>query len=135
MVDDKAKEVPQKQRNADPATIKCMVHRLNCDESNAKIPITVNAVGRMNGKKVFAPGEVVNLTQAQYNNLVDAVDEPEILIQEESGIYDSSDPMKAAQSRYPGFKIIKNPETGFITATKRDPHYSIERVVKGGGFQ
>ncbi|KKL91240.1 hypothetical protein LCGC14_1896660 [marine sediment metagenome] len=132
MADDKKKETPQKQQHADPATIKCRVHRLNCDPTNAKVPITVNAVGRPNGKKIFAPGSMVTLSQAQVNNLVDAVDEFVIPIQEDSAIHESLNPLKAAQNQYPDHKISRDPTTGVITATKLEPHYSIEREAPGG---
>ena len=132
MADDKKKEAPQKQRHADPATIKCKVHRLNCDPTNAMVPITVNAVGRPNGRKVFVPGTMVNLSQAQVNNLTDAVDEFVIPIQEDSAIYESPTPMRAAQNQYPDHRITRDPATGVITATKLQPNYSIEREAPGG---
>jgi hypothetical protein len=133
MADNKEKTASQKQQHADPATIKCKVHRLNCDPTNAMIPITVNAIGRPGGgRKEFRPGDVVNLSQAQVNNLEDAVDEPEVLIPEGSGVYEKGDPVQAAQAQYPGYRIVKDPATGFITATKRVPHFSIERAPRGG---
>ncbi len=125
MADDKAKEAPQKTRHADPATIKCRVHRTNCAQTNEMIPITVNAVGRVNGKKVFVPKSLVTLTQAQVNNLKDAREDIEILLAEDSAVYQNANPVQAAQALYPGYRIIKDPVTGFITAVKEVPNYIV----------
>ena len=125
MADDKKKA---EKRNSDPATIKCKVHRQNTDPQNALVPITVNAVGRANGKKVFIPGTVVNLTQAQANILRDSAEEHEHKIPDESGIYQSANPVKTAADYYPGCEISQDQRTGRLTAYKKVPHYIIERL-------
>lgn len=135
MVDNKTKkEKPQEPRHADPATIKCKVHRTNVDPQNELVPITVNAVGRTNGKKQFVPKTEINLTQVQINILRAAVEEHDHLIPDESGIYQAADPLKMARNYYPGCDVKWDKTTGHIRAFKRVPNYIVE-IAPPGGFQ
>ena len=103
----------------------CRVYRANCDEANRDqiIKVTVNS---FNNRKVFKPGEEVELNISQINVLKDSVVDTEIHIEPSSGIYSSKNPEAAAKNQYPGFQIRKDQTTGYITAFKHEPKYIIE---------
>ena len=112
-----------------PGTIRCKVHRTNCAEENMMIPIIVNPCSaKLGGKKIFVPGEEVELTKAQYEILKDAKEPHDIIIPPDSGIYNAPDPLKSARANYPGYSIARDPNDGRLHATMSVPNYIIERV-------
>lgn len=115
-----AKDPARKRR------LKVIVHRLNVDDDNKDLPITINDLGDPNGRIVFSPGKPVELTQAQLNILKDSVEENEIVVPEGSGIYETSNPVQAAETNYPGFRATLDRETGQIILRRRTPNFMIE---------
>ena len=116
----------------DPARrkkIRCRVHRSNVDPENKDLLITVNDAGVSNGKREFSPGQIVTLTQVQIDILRDSVETSEIVIPDGSGIYEQSNPKKAAESMYPGFQAAINPVDGTVVVRKYTPNYIIEPVA------
>lgn len=108
-----------------PDKIKCRIHRANCDPDNRDMPISVT-VNNSSSKKVFWPGEEIELTQAHINVLKDSVEEVRISIPSESGIYASKDPVAVAKNQYPSMKAVVNPMNNMITMIRRIPNYVIE---------
>lgn len=108
---------------------KYKVHRLNVDESNKNLIISVNDLGDIrNGKKEFLPGQVVELTNAQVSILRDAVEVQEIRLDSYSGVHGEADPLRAAELQFPGFSARRDRATGFVIVDKRTPNYAIETV-------
>ncbi len=127
---------PQKAETAPPAKakklngnlIRCKVHRRNCDETNAMIPITVNTCNlKTGGKKIFVPGTEVMLTPTHIEILkLGAVEPHDIIIPGESGIYQAADPLAAAAANYPGYTIHRDKIDGTLHATMDVPNYIVE---------
>lgn len=118
------------KKNENPVKIiKCKVHRTNTDPDNKDIPIVVNAVGSAIGRKVFAPGQIVDLNPTQIDILQNAIEEHEIPIADDSGIYESANPKRLAEQYYPGYSARIDTITGQITMVKRIPNYIIERAA------
>jgi len=105
--------------------IKCSVHRSNCDPENRDMPISVT-VNSSSNKKVFWPGEEVELSQAHINVLKDSVEEVRIPIPPESGVYSSKDPVAVAKNYYPSMKAVINPMDNTITMVSKVPNYIVE---------
>lgn len=105
------------------------VHRNNVDPENKDLAITVNDLGSATGRRVFAPGQIVELSAVQIGILRDSVETIDIPIPHGSGIYDNADPRKSAESHFPGFQARINRDTGVVTVSKRTPNYVIEPVI------
>ena len=110
----------------EPKRFKCKVFYINEDPENAKLPIIVHCVGHR--KRQFYPGDEVVLHDYHISILRDAVDDTEIEVPDESGVYGASDPIKAAEKNFPGFIAKVNPMDNGITLIKRVPRYSIEML-------
>ncbi len=107
--------------------IKCRVHRTNCDPENKDMPISVT-VNTANNKRVFWPGQEVELTASQIGVLKDSVQETSLPIPPESGIYDSQNPMALAKAYFPTMTPITDPVTGTINMVSRTPNYIVESI-------
>ena len=122
-----APEPEPKKANGD--MIRCRVHRTNCAEENTMIPITVNPCSqKLGGKKIFMPGDEVELTPTQFNILKSAVEPHDLIIPSDSGIYNSADPFKSARDNYPGYTIRRDPNDGRLHATMDVSNYIVERL-------
>lgn len=117
-------EPVKKVENDEPKRFKCKVYRLNVEKENADLPISVNLVGRK--KREFAPGEEVVLYDYHIGILRNAVNETELTIPAESGIYQHSNPMAKAEDAYPGFRASRSEVDGTIKLVRRIPMYSVE---------
>ena len=108
---------------------KVKVHRANVEPENSMLPITVNVIGSpaLGGKKVFSPGQTVELTAAQINVLKTPV-ETSFVIPDTSGIYEERNPIQAARQQYPDFEFKHDRVTGSIVASKSTPNYFVEHV-------
>jgi len=109
--------------------VKCRVNRLNVHPENADLPIIVNILAdksKGGGRRVFNPGQVVELTRAQIESLRNAVEETDFPLSDQSGIHESKDPLQMAKNLYPGLKPIRNPETGEIRMIRNRRNYSVE---------
>lgn len=105
------------------------VQRLGGDEENRKNPIQVNT-GRVEtgGKRVFYPGETVELTSTQIELLKNSKQQTDVEIPDhggESGIYNAKNPVEAAKLEWPGYTIRLDPETGALHATLDEDVYSV----------
>jgi len=130
---EKKEETMDYQPTMDPARkkrVKVIVHRLNVDDDNKDLPITVNDLGDPNGRIVFSPGKPVDLTEAQLNILRDSVEESEITVPEGSGMYETANPLKIAEDNFPGFTASRDRETGLIKLRRRVPNFMIEIVSR-----
>lgn len=107
--------------------IKVRVFRSNVDPDNRDTPISVT-LNTLNRKRIFWPGEEVELEKGHLNILKDSVEEVNILIPPESGIYASRDPIAVAKNFYPNMQARVNPTDNTITMTSRIPNYIIEYV-------
>jgi len=105
--------------------IKCRIHRSNCDPENRDMPISVT-VNSSSNKKVFWPGQEIELSESHINVLKDSVEEFRIPIPSESGIYASKDPVTVARNSFPTMKAEINPADNMITMVSRIPNYIIE---------
>ena len=116
-------------KNDKPGTklYKVKVHRANVEPENASLPITVNPIGppSLGGKRTFAPGTVVKLTECQIGILKQPV-ETEFPIPEGSGIYEERNPIEAARLQYPDFEFKRDRVNGRLIAFKSTPNYFVE---------
>ena len=125
------------QKKIDPLRgerIKVRVHRSNVDPDNKDLPIKVNDLGMppKEGKRMFAPGQIVELTRSQISILRDSVEETTIELPDGSGIYNAANPLKLAEDHFPGYTAQQSPTTGQILLTRRTPNYIIEPVDDPG---
>ena len=119
------KTAPSKPEKA--KRIKCRIHRSNVDPDNRDLPISIT-VNTPHNKKVFWPGQEVELTESQLGVLKDAVEEVRITIPPESGVYESRDPVALAKSYYPNMSPEIDRATGQITMLSRIPNFIIETI-------
>jgi hypothetical protein len=104
----------------------CIVHRVNTEKENADFPIIVSLVGKK--RRVVSPGEKARLFGYHILILRDSVNETEISVPSESAVYESKDPLKAAEQNFPGFRAIRNEDDGTITLLRHSPRYSVEVI-------
>jgi len=109
--------------------IRCRVTRTNVDPDNANIPITVIVNDRKN-KREFLPGQEVLLSKAHVDALRMSVEETRLVIPDDSGIYQSSDPMALARNQYPEMIPELDPMTGQIVMTRKISNYIVEQLGK-----
>ena len=133
MVDKKvtAPAAVKPKEDVDPRKVmkKVRVYRLNVDEQNTDLIITVHDLGDpKNGKAAFYPGQEVTLTQTQINILKDSVVRHQISIEHGSGIYEASNPLTAAKAQFRGFNAYMDRHTGMVVVVKTEPNYSVEYV-------
>jgi len=123
------KDVPTPEKVAfkDMPTKKYIIHRANVDPDNRDLPISIT-VNSINNKKMFWPGEEVDLNASQIGVLKDSVEEIELEIPDESGIYESKNPVALAKSYYPNMRATRSSVTGRIVMTQRIPNYYFEQV-------
>lgn len=118
----------EKQPQKEPVKlIRCKVFRSNVDPDNKDLPISI-IVNEKSSKKVFMPGQEVELTQAHLNVLRDSVGENRLSIPPESGIYESANPTVLAKEFYPSMTPEVDPASGTITMVGRTPNYIVERL-------
>lgn len=104
---------------------KVKVLRLNVDRDNADLPIHVASNDRYgNRPKQFFPNTEVYLTDSELNVLRDSAQEDYIEIPGTSGIYQSPNPLGAAEAQFPGFKARWG-RTG-VVLEKRTPNFAVE---------
>lgn len=117
----------KEEKSAVAKFFKVKVHRANIEPENASIPITVNPIGgpELGGKKVFSPGQPVELTATQIGILKQPV-ETEFPIPDGSGIYEERNPMQAARAQFPDFQFKHDRVNGTIIAFKSTPNYFVE---------
>ncbi len=106
---------------------KYRVHRSNVDPDNRDLIITVTANSIAN-RKVFWPGEEVELSSTQVDILKNSIEEIKLVIPPESGIYLTANPVTAAQSQYPDMSPEIDRSTNTISMVKRIPNYVIETI-------
>jgi hypothetical protein len=99
---------------------------LNEERENASFPISVFVIGKK--KKVFSPGTEVDLMDYHIEVLRNAVDETEIEIPQESGIYEAANPTRVAENNFPGFRASVSEVDGTITMRRSIPKYSVEII-------
>ena len=107
--------------------IKCRVYRSNVDPDNRDMHISVTH-NSLAHKKIFWPGEEVELTEGQINILKDSVEENRLFIPAESGIYASKDPIAVAKNFYPNMRAEVNPTDNTISMISRVPNFIVELV-------
>ena len=115
---------------AEGTTIKryiCRVHHMDMDRENRDVPITVCVNDAMN-RKVFAPGQEVELTESEVAALKDSYIDSQIPIPWNSGIYQARNPMTEAKKQYPDMIIEKDARSGLLTAIKRQPRFLVEII-------
>jgi len=118
--------IPKKGQKKEKLT-KCSVHRTNCDPDNKDNPISIT-VNTANNKKVFWPGQEVELTDSQIGVLKNSVEEVKLTIPPESGVYESQNPIALARSYYPTMTPSVDQASGMIDMISRTPNYIIEAV-------
>jgi len=127
-VEKSAKKKPEKKvAFKDMPTKKYIIHRANVDPDNRDLPISIT-VNSINNKRMFWPGEEVELNESQIGVLKDSVEEVELEIPDESGIYESQNPVALVKSYYPSMRARRDPVTGRIVMTQRTPNYILELV-------
>jgi hypothetical protein len=120
--------IPKVKKDKEPPlgkVVKCRVYRSNVDPDNRDMPISVT-VNSISNKKIFWPGEEVELSEAHINVLKDSVEETRIHIPPESGIYASKDPIAVARNFYPNMKAEVNPMDNTISMVSRVPNFLVE---------
>ena len=110
-----------------PKVTKCRVHRSNVDPDNRDLIISIN-VNEKSKKKVFFPGQEVELLPEHISVLQNSVEEVRLNIPAESGIYESANPLQVARNLYPNMTPEVDPASGTITMIQRTPNYIIERI-------
>ena len=124
-VEDKPKETSKPLK----CDIRCRVTKSNVDPDNANMPISVTVNDRKN-KKQFLPGQEVALSEAHIDVLRNSAEENRLPIPEDSGIYESRDPMALAKNQYPGMLAEIDQHTGGIVMVRRTPNYIVEILGK-----
>ena len=125
--------VPKKAKTSDKAkdnglsTRKVRIYRSNVDPDNKDAQISVCA-NNPKDRKIFFPGQEVDLTPTEIGILRDAVEETQIFIPSNSGIYEAKDPEAVARNQWPGMQPKRDPITNLIVMIKRVPKYIIEYV-------
>ena len=119
----------KKEAGANPKekTTKVRVHRANVATENKNMIISVT-VNESSSRKRFQPGEEVALTDLQINGLRSAVEENQLPLPADSGIYLAADPLALARKSYPGMNAMRDSVTGGIIMTSRIPNYIIETL-------
>jgi len=118
-------ELPKKEK---PKLFKCRVFRSNCDPDNRDMPISITP-NTISQRKVFWPGEEVELNQMHINILKDSAEETRLPIPADSGIYASKDPIAVAKNFYPSMKAEINPMDNTICMISRVPNYIVELIT------
>lgn len=108
-----------------PIMRKCKVHHMDMDPENTGIPITV-CVNDPSKRKIFDPGSEVELSEVEISALRDAVTESQIVIPQNSGIYEARDQMAEARRQYPSMSVQRDKLSGMLVAIKRVPRFVIE---------
>jgi len=106
------------------------VHRMGVDENNRFLPIVV-LVNDIRSKREFTPGDPVELDDVQIQSLRDAAYNCAIQIPDDSAIYDSRNPLAAAEKMYEGMKAYHDPVTMKIWVKKNEQRYLIEELGDG----
>ena len=130
MTEQKAPAAVKVEAPKDPRAIikKVMVNRINVDEKNTHLEIVVNDLGSPTGRKAFFPGQEIELTLVQIGILKGAVERTRIDIPQDSGVYQSDNPLAAARTAYPGFRAAKDRHTGYVYVERVSPNYTITEV-------
>ena len=122
--------------DANPATkpaekrvksFKCVVLRHNIDPENANLPVIVTA-NNFSNRKQFTPGTEVILTETEIDILKNSVEEDQIQIMPDSGIYKSRDPLALASELYAGFQPVRDPNSGQINMIRNVANYSVHVI-------
>jgi len=92
---------------------KVRVHRASGDEDNRDVQISV-CVNSAKNRRVFYPGEEVELSLAQIAVLRNSVEETKLVIAPDSGIYEAKNPEAMARNHYPGMTLRRDKTTGLI---------------------
>lgn len=125
----KTNETPaQPKTKKDEHLRRVRVHRLNVSPENKNLPIFV-CVNNTSNRKLFQPGEEVELSGGQIDALKNSVEEIFFEIPAESGIYESSNPLSVAKNQYPTLTAKRDSTTGLINMTSYSPNYMIEPVL------
>jgi hypothetical protein len=122
-----AKKESPKEVNLMTTMKKVRVHRASGDEDNRDVQISV-CVNSAKNRRVFYPGEEVELSLAQIAVLRNSVEETKLVIAPDSGIYEAKNPEAMARNHYPGMTLRRDKTTGLINMFKRTPNYLIEEV-------
>ena len=117
-------ETPENDKSL---TKKVRIYRSNVDPDNKDMRISVCANNPKN-RKIFFPGQEVELTPTEISILKDAVEETQVFIPSNSGIYEAKDPESVARNQWPGMQPRRDPITNLIIMVKRVPKYIIEYV-------
>lgn len=120
--------VESKEKDPRKIVKRVIVHRTNVDQDNTNLIIVVNDLGVSNGRASFYPGQEVDLTLVQISILKEAVERQRIDIPLGSGIYESTDPVKAAANDNPGFRAAFDKASGTVYLEKLRPNYAIIEV-------
>lgn len=105
------------------------VHNLLAEGKDRENPIPVNDLGdHAHGRAVVFPNKKCVLSQCQINILKDCVEHMEVQIPEDSGIYQETDPIAAAEKHYPGFSARRDKMSGTLIVTKSRPRFSVEVI-------
>jgi len=119
---------PKETKPQKPKVTKCRVHRSNCDPDNRDMQISVTVNNAAN-KKVFWPGQEVELTDSQLGVLRDSVEEVKLVIPPESAVYSAKDPVAVARGYYPNMTAEVASATGIISMVSRIPNFIVEAVI------
>ena len=126
------KDIPSKKAAADVGGedlewFEVIVHHAAAESENRLDPIHVNAIGN-GGIVIIMPGVKTRINECHYGILLDAVVDTELAIADDSGIYQSDNPLAIAAKNYPGYQPKVDPYSGRILMKKSMPQYVVQKV-------
>jgi hypothetical protein len=106
-----------------------VVNHLLAEGKERDNPIPVNDLGDLaHGRAVCWPNQESLLSQVQINILRDAVERYTVAIPEGSGVYEELNPLKAAETQFPGYKATWDHITGQVVLHKDRARFAINVV-------
>ncbi len=106
-----------------------VVNHLLAEGKERDNPIPVNDLGDLaHGRAVCYPNQESILSQVQINILRDAVERHAVEVPEGSGIYEELDPLRAAQTQFPGHNAAWDRNTNRIMLRKDRPRFAVNVI-------
>jgi len=119
----------QKREDPRKQLFRVKVNHLLAEGKSRDNPIPVNDLGdQAHGRAVCYPNQPAILSQVQINILKQAVEKSRVVMAEDSGIFETANPLKAAEKQNPGFKAVNDKTTGHIILERNRPRFSVEII-------
>ena len=113
------------RRGLSERKFKIRLYHSNMDPLNKNLPVDVGANSPMNKSRII-PGQESTVSESQLNTLNVAVEDTQINIPADSGIYEARDPEALAQLQYEDMIPVRDKLTNLITMVKRTPNFIIQ---------